>query len=113
MIKTLMTYEETKSRDHSSENYFSRKRNPWLTKCKYLRYESKSYLKMVEYLTKGKNIDTPWQTWTSKSDKSNITTKSRKNTNINSLPLLNSYEVLRIDDKDYIENENDDTIKRV
>ena len=33
---------------------------------------------MVEYLTKGKNTDTPWQTWTSKIDKSNITTKSRK-----------------------------------
>ena len=78
MIKTLMTYEQIKSRDRQSENYLSRKRNPQLTKCKYLKYESKSYLKMVEYLTKGKNTDTPWQTWTSKIDKSNITTKSRK-----------------------------------
>ena len=47
MIKTLMTYEQIKSRDRQSENYFSRKRNPQLTKCKYLKYESKSYLKWL------------------------------------------------------------------
>ena len=64
---------------------------------------------MVKYLTKGKNVDTPCQISTRKNAKSKITTKSSKNTKINSLPLRNYYKVLRIDEKDYIENESSDT----
>ena len=31
---------------------------------------------------------------------------------MNSLPLRNSYEVLRIEENDYVENKNDNTTKR-
>ena len=43
---------------------------------------------------------------------SNITTKTSKNTKINSLPLRNSYEVMRINENDYVENWNEDITKR-
>ena len=39
-------------------------------------------------------------------------TKTNKNTKLNSLSLRYSYEVLRIDENDYVENEDEDIIKR-
>ena len=39
-------------------------------------------------------------------------TKTNKNTKLNSLSLRNSYEVLRIDENDYVENEDEDIIER-
>ena len=41
-----------------------------------------------------------------------MTTKTSKNTKINSLPLRNSYEVSLIDGNDYVENENEDITER-
>ena len=69
--------------------------------------EFKSYLKIIEIQAEGKTIYTPWQTSTSKSGKSNIKTITSNNTKINSIELRTSYEVLRIDENDYVENENE------
>ena len=52
-------------------------------------------------------LDIPWQISTSKCEKWNIKTINSKNTKINSIPLRTSYEVLRIDENDYVENENE------
>ena len=41
-----------------------------------------------------------------------MTTKTSKNTKINSLPLRNSYEVSLTDGNDYVENENEDITER-
>ena len=47
-----------------------------------------------------------------KSSKLYITTKTSKNTKIYSLTLRNFYEVLRIDENNYVEDENEDTAER-
>ena len=39
-------------------------------------------------------------------------TITSKNTKINRIPLSTSYEVLRIDENDYVENENEDKTGR-
>ena len=47
-----------------------------------------------------------------KSSKLYITTKTSKNTKIYSLTLRDFYEVLRIDENNYVEDENEDTAER-
>ena len=58
--------------------------------------ESKSCLKIIRTLANGKNIDTAWSTSTIKREKTNMMTKTSKNTTIN----------------DYVKNENEDTKER-
>ena len=59
-----------------------------------------------------KTIDNSWQTSTSNNTKLNVTTKANKNTKINSISLHDSYDVLCIDENDFVENENNDTKER-
>ena len=47
------------------------------------------------------NID--YQKW-----KSNIKTITSKNAKVKSIPLRTSYEVLRINENDYVQNKNED-----
>ena len=48
---------------------------------------------------------------TDKSPKSNIMTKTNKNPKMNSLPLRKFYEVLRIDENHYVENQSEEIIE--
>ena len=69
-------------------------------------------MKIIRTLADGKNFDTAWLTSAIKSAKANIMTKTSKNAVINNLPFLNPYEVLCINENDYVQNANEDTSER-
>ena len=77
-----------------------------------LKDEAKSHIKIIESLAEGKVIDAPWQTSSSKNTKTNTPT-TRKFSNVNSLPLHNSYEVLHIEENSHDQFIDKDTTERM